>query len=232
MRSKSEAISEILGFLANVSVFSKLNEASALLLANECRFKHVEKGEILFFQSDPSEAAYIVRAGNISIILNSPDGREMVINEMHSGDLFGELGILTKKSRSTSAAARTKGELLLIPRRAFLKIVDAEPQLALRMLEVTAGRLQVSSEREGALAFMDAQARLARLLLELEKEARETGYITISQDELAHRTGLIRQTVAKALGKWRRQGLLLTGRGRIVLLDYKALKELENKLLV
>jgi CRP/FNR family transcriptional regulator, cyclic AMP receptor protein len=232
MRVKGEALSEILGFLAGVPLFSKLSEVSPLSLARACKFKHVEKGEILFFQSDPSESAYIVRTGNISIILNSPDGREMVINEMHNGDLFGELGILTKKSRSTSAIAHTKSELLVIPRQAFLNVIGDEPQLALRILEITASRLQVSSEREGALAFMDAQARLARLLLELEKEEKKTGYITISQDELAHRTGLIRQTVAKALGKWRRQGLLLTGRGRIVLLDYKTLKELENKLLV
>ena len=232
MRSKGEAVAEVLGFLESIPLFSKLNESSSLSLARECRFKHVEKGEVLFFQSDPSELAYIVRTGDISIILNSSDGREMVINEMHSGDLFGELGILTKKPRSTSAITRTKSELLVIPRQALLSVIENEPQLALRILEITASRLQVSSEREGALAFMDAQARLARLLLELEKEEKQTGYITISQDELAHRTGLIRQTVAKALGKWRRQGLLLTGRGRIVLLDYKTLKELENKLLV
>lgn len=232
MKSKGEAVSEVVGFLTNIPLFSKLGEKSLLSLAQECRFKHVEKGEILFFQSDPSESAYIVRMGTISIILNSSDGREMVINEMHSGDLFGELGILTKKTRSTSAMAHTKSELLVIPRQPFLNVIANEPQLAVRILEMTARRLQMSSEREGALAFMDAQARLARLLLELEKEEKDTGYITISQDELAHRTGLIRQTVAKALGKWRRQGMLLTGRGRIVLLDYKALKELESRMLI
>ena len=42
-------------------------------------------------------------SGTISIVLNSLDGREMVINEMQRGDLFGELGILTKKPRSTLA---------------------------------------------------------------------------------------------------------------------------------
>jgi CRP-like cAMP-binding protein len=79
---------------------------------------------------------------------------------------------------------------------------------------------------------MDAQARLAHLLLELDKQEKDTGYITISQDELAHHTGLIRQTVAKALGKWRRQGYLLTGRGRIVLLNHKALREMANQMIV
>jgi CRP-like cAMP-binding protein len=232
MKAKGDAVAEILGVLAGIPLFSKISESSLLLLAREARFKLVQKGEILFFQSDPSETAYIVRAGNISIILNSPDGREMVINEMHGGDLFGELGILTKKSRSTSAIARTDSEVIVIPRQPFLRAVQNEPQLALRLLELTALRLQMSGKREGALAFMDAQARLARLLLELEEEQQDRGYVTISQEELAHHTGLIRQTVAKALGKWRRAGWLITGRGRILILNRKALEDLERNLLL
>lgn len=232
MKSRGHVDSEIKGFLDSIALFALLDESSMLTLAQASRFQQVDKGQVLFFQSDPSELAYIVRSGTISIVLNAPDGREMVINEMRRGDLFGELGILTNKNRSTSAMARSNSELLVIPRRAFLRVVDDEPPLARRMLELTASRLQMSSERESALVFMDAQARLAHLLLELEKQELDTGYITISQDELAHRTGLIRQTVAKALGKWRRNGLLITGRGRIVLLDHKELKELENKMLV
>ena len=232
MKTRSAPVSEILKFLGSVSPFSQLSEASLLPLARAGRFQRFEKGEILFFQSDPSDSAYLVSSGNISIVLNSSDGREMVINEMHGGDLFGELGILTKKSRSTSAIARTNSELLVIPRQAFLNVIENEPQLALRMLEITAQRLQMSGKRESALAFMDAQARLARLLLELEEQEQDKGYVTISQEGLAHHTGLIRQTVAKALGKWRRDGWLITGRGRILILNRKALEELENNLLV
>jgi CRP-like cAMP-binding protein len=232
MRVKGETVSEALGFLRGIPLFSKLSESSCQQLARESRLKHFDKGDILFFQSDPSESAYIIRTGTISIVLNSPDGREMVINEMHSGDLFGELGVLTGKPRSTSAMARTKGELLVMPGRVLLQVVESESQFALRILEMTANRLQLSGKRESALAFLDAQARLARLLLELEKQEHEKGYVTISQDELAHHAGLIRQTVAKALGKWRRSGWLITGRGRILILNRKALEELESNLLI
>ena len=86
-----------------------------------------------------------------------------------------------------------------------------------------------SSERESALAFLDAQARLARLLLQLEQEAPEKGYVTISQEELAQRTGQTRQTVAKALGRWRRAGWLITGRGHIMLLKRSAFAQLEQE---
>jgi len=232
MKARSAPVSEILKFLGGVPPFSNLSEASLLLLARAARFEHFTKGEILFFQSDPSDSAYLVGNGNISIVLNSLDGREMVINEMQKGDLFGELGILTKKTRSTSAIARSNSELLVIPWQTFLQVVDNEPQLARLILQITANRLQTSGKREGALAFLDAQARLARLLLDLEEQEQQKGYVTISQDELAQRTGLIRQTVAKALGKWRRVGWLITGRGHILILNRKALEQLESNLLV
>jgi len=232
MRSKGDSVSEIVVFLAGNPLLSKLSETSLTSLARESWFKHLEKGEILFFQSDESKSAYIVRTGKISIVLSSPDGREMIINEMHDGDLFGELGILTKKPRSTSAIARTNSDLLMIPGDTFMKVIKKESQLAVRILEMTANRLQISGKRESALAFLDAQARIARLLLQLEEEEQDKGYVTISQEELAHHTGLIRQTVAKALGKWRRAGWLITGRGRILILNKKALQRLEDNLLV
>jgi CRP-like cAMP-binding protein len=232
MKPQGKSSSKILSFLTSLPLFAELSESSLLALAGESTFQQMEKGEALFFQSDDSESVYVVCTGKISIVLNSLDGREMIINEMHPFDLFGELGILTKKSRSTSAIAAMKSEVLVITSRAFRHVIDAEPQLAVRLLEIAADRLQRSGKRESALAFLDAQARLARLLLQLEKQEQDKGYVTISQEELAHHTGLIRQTVAKALGKWRRAGWLITGRGRILILNRKALEDLENSLLV
>jgi len=232
MKTRSASLTEILKFLGNVDIFSQLSEASLSMLARESKFSISAKGEILFFQFDPSDSAYLVSTGKIYIVLNSPDGREMVINEMRRGDLFGELGILTQKPRSTSAIAHTQCELLVIPRKAFLQVVEHEPYLTLQMLQMTASRLQMSGKRESALAFLDAQARLAGLLLDLEKQEKDKGYVTISQEELAQHTGLIRQTVAKVLGKWRRAGWLITGRGRILILNRRALEELESNLLI
>ena len=115
--------------------------------------------------------------------------------------------------------------MLVIPSRTFLSLLDNEPRLVRRLLEFSANRLQDSVRQQEALAFMDAHARLARILLELDDEQRAAGYVTVSQDELASAAGLIRQTVAKALGEWRRKGWLLTGRGRIVVLNRKGLEQ-------
>ena len=232
MKTQPDRTTEVLKFLGGIPLFSDLSENTRDIVARVSKFQHFDKGRVLFLQSDPSDLAYIVRSGSISIVLSNPDGRDMIINEMRPGDIFGELGILTARPRSTSAIAYTDSNILVIPRQTFLYALDSEPQLARRILQITAGRLQTSGRRESALAFLDAQARLARLLLELEAQEQDKGYITISQEELAHHTGLIRQTVAKALGKWRRAGWLITGRGRILILNRKALEDLESNLLV
>jgi CRP/FNR family cyclic AMP-dependent transcriptional regulator len=219
-------------FLGSLPLFASLSGTRRLALAGECSIQRAPRGSYLFFQGDPADALYVVRSGSFAILLSNPDGRELVINEMRYGDCFGELGLLTGHPRSTNAVARATGgsEVLVIPRRAFLALLDDEPLVSRRLLETLAQRLRSSSEREGALAFLDAQARLARVLLELDELESERGYVTVSQEELAQRTGLTRQTVAKALGRWRRRGWLITGRGHIMLLNRAQLQRLEEQL--
>ncbi len=198
-------------------------------LAQTCRLRHLPKGSMVFFQSDPGEALYLVLSGSIAILLSSPDGRELVINQVRAGDFFGELSIITRQPHSASAITREKSDLIMIPAAPFLEVLDCQPQAVRRLLESTAQRLYSSSSRESALAFLDASGRVVRILLQLDQDNAEKGYMILSQDELAQRTGLTRQTVAKILGRWRRAGWLLTGRGRIMLMNRPALQKVAEQ---
>jgi CRP-like cAMP-binding protein len=207
-----------------VPLFADLNDSALNLLARVSRLRQLSKGYVLFSQGDPGDAAFIVRSGCISILLSTPEGRELVINEMRPGDCFGELALLTGQPRSAGAVAREASEVVVIPRQEFLAEVEAEPRLMMHLLGTIAQRLRLGSERESALAFLDAPARLARILLQLDREASAEGFVTISQEEIAQRIGVARQTAAKTLGQWRRAGWIVTGRGKIVLLNRAALR--------
>jgi CRP-like cAMP-binding protein len=223
MDNRTTATASILQFLTSVPLFEGINESSLITLARASRLKQAPKNCFIFFHNDPADAVYIVWRGVIAIRLENPEGRELVINEMSVGDCFGELAILTGETRSASAEAIVDSEVLLIPSSAFKTALQQEPRLASRLLEITARRLQNSSKREEALAFYDAQQRLAQQLINLDQLAQDVGYLTLSQEELAIRIGLTRQTVATILGRWRRSGWLLTGRGHIVLLNRREL---------
>jgi CRP-like cAMP-binding protein len=217
------SMTPLISFLRRVPLFADLDDAALDFLARVSHAKRVAKDTRVFDQGDPGDAAYIVRAGAIAILLCTADGRELVINEMRAGDCFGELALLTGAPRSASAVASAASDLLVIPRDAFMAELERQPKLMRHLLETIAERLRSSSETERALAFLNAPARLARVLLQLDR-ASPAGYVTISQEELSQRIGAARQTTARILGQWRRKGWILTGRGRTVVLDRAALR--------
>jgi CRP-like cAMP-binding protein len=218
----------LLEFLSSLPLFKGISPAGLAGLVDRFRLKRFRKGASLFLQYDPPEAVYLLWKGAVAIQLENLDGRGLVINQMNPGDCFGELSVLTGQPHSASAEVMTDSEILVIPCLDFMAALEKEPALAMNLLVVTARRLQASSRREEALAFYDAQQRLADLLLSLDVQSAEKGYIHLSQEELAHRIGLTRQTTAEILGRWRRKGWLLTGRGNIVLLNRAGLQQLNR----
>ena len=223
---------QILETLQSAPVFKNAESGTLTGLAARCTLRKLSEGELLFYQDDPGEAVFIVRSGTIAIFLGSADGRELVINEMHPGDCFGEIALFTNASRSTSAMARQDSQLVVIPSDTFLEVVEDGPELMRRILKMTAQRLRVSSERESALAFLDASARIARVLLQLDETAAQPGRIEITQEELSQHVGLTRQTVASTLGKWRRDGWVETGRGEIEILKRGVIEHFAYKTVV
>jgi len=226
---------EKLRLLRTTPVFAGLQDESYIRLSHASRVVPVKKGSFLFYQHDPANALYIVKSGELVVVLANADGREMIIDELSVGDCFGEVALLASGMRTAGAQARKNSEVLEIKAGVFLDVLDYEPPLARRMLEIATQRLFKSQKRESALAFLDAPARLARVLLEMDEADRngpDKGYVTLSQAELAHRTGLTRQTVAAILSRWRRDNLLLTGRGRIMLLNRSAIQQIQEQSLL
>ena len=221
---------DLVEFLQTVPLFSDLEPDALHLLAEVSRLKPAPKGYFLFFQDDPGEAAYVVYSGVVAIVLTTADGRELVINEMRPGECFGELALLEDAPRSAGAVAREDSQVVRMPRREFMTQLESQPILMRRLLDTIAGRLRNSGERESALAFLNAPARMARFLLHRAEEDSQTGdLVEISQEELSLYIGVTRQTVAKILGGWRRDGWIITGRGRIMLVDLKALRHLAEE---
>jgi len=217
-------------FFSSLPFLQEINRRSLERFVSACYTRVVDKDQVLFLQNEPGETVFVVRSGKIAIILTTPDGRELVINEMLPGDLFGDIAAILGQPRSACAIAREQSEVIIIPYEEFISILEREPMLIRHLLEVIAQRLRDSSEREIGLAFLAAPVRLARVLVQLSKQQQNTGgLVEVSQDELAQHIGVMRQTVAKILGQWRRSGWIITGRGKIMLVNWEAIHSLAQE---
>ncbi len=93
------------------------------------------------------------------------------------------------------------------------------------------GRSAAATAGLSARTNDSAAVRTGRTILELAEVMASpvpsaTVELPITQADLADRIGATRESTARAIGEFRRAGVLETGRGRIVVLDMDGLADL------
>ena len=146
--------------------------------------------------------------------------------------MFGEIALLDGKERTADAGAMTVCELLVVPRRSVLSLLERRPDLCIDLLIVLCERLRRTNEQVEDLAFLDLEARIAKVLCRLVEEnggsrssTKPVG-IKISQRALGELVGGSRESVNKHLQDWKRSGFIEIEKGSIVIRNLDALAEL------
>lgn len=97
-------------------------------------------GEILIRQGDVGEAAYVILSGEFAI--QKLSGQSVIhLDTRGSGDVVGEMALITRAPRSATIIARTRGEVLRIPQAAFDKLLASSSSAATAILHLVMGRL-------------------------------------------------------------------------------------------
>jgi CRP/FNR family cyclic AMP-dependent transcriptional regulator len=132
--------------LSDVPIFSSLDEEGRIELARLCTYCNYQAGEILFHQSDPASAMYLVLDGEVTMSIATPDDKELVVATMRPGDFFGELAMLDGSPRSATANVMQPTKLLRLRREEFVEVLSRQPKLAVAMLASIATRLRTTNE--------------------------------------------------------------------------------------
>jgi len=104
-----------------------------------------DSGDFIFHEGDEGAALYLVQEGAIELF-KVLEGQERCLARLESGDFFGELSLLEEKPHGVSARALGDYKLLEIDRPTLDRMVDENPQVAIRMLSNLAGRLRRRQE--------------------------------------------------------------------------------------
>ncbi|WP_374368326.1 Crp/Fnr family transcriptional regulator [Dongia sp.] len=215
--------------LARSFLFRGLEPALLERVARLCQPRRLNVGETLFWEDEPAEALYGTAKGLIRIWVHGPDGRELTLNLMETGDFFGEIALLDGLPRTASATALADTELISVPRAAFLELMAQEPKLALHIIELLCERLRHNTDRIRDAAFLDLGTRLAKTLEALAMghgEESDDGIVItakLNQSALAQLLGVTREAINKQLKQFTVEGLVTTKAGQIIVRDSAAL---------
>lgn len=197
-----------------------------------CRYaKHttLKRGAAIFSKGDPGTSLFAVISGTVKISISSPDGRNAILNLIEAGGIFGEIAVLDKMPRTADATANSNCELFIIDRREFIPFVQAQPALAMKLIELLCGRLRWTSDQVEQIILQDLPGRLAGALLRLaEKHAPEPQgrVIAITQQEISEMVGMTRESINKQLRAWASRGWVRLEHGAIVVLKPDELQTL------
>lgn len=108
-----------------------------------------EEDRVLFNQGDSPQGLYILNRGEITVTMTSPSGVQLMSIQARAGSLLGLPGLISDEPYTLSAIARTGARLSFVARDEFTSLMQSNPLLALKILEVLAA--EVRSAR-GALS--------------------------------------------------------------------------------
>lgn len=220
--------------LANVALFSSLDERDLDQLLRATSTRHLDEGEILFRKGDPGRQLYGVVEGRLKIYSSGSDGKEVVFGLSDPGDVTGEIALLDAEPRSATVVALAPTELLTLDRRDFLPFLERHPKVAIRLAELLAERLRRLSELTEDSVLLALRARLAKKLVALARTyGRDTAEGTLielklPQQALGDMVGTSRESINKQLRSWTQAGLVKSDRGRVTVCDLEGLEAIAH----
>ena len=132
--------------LRHVPLFESLETGAAKQLCELLETHDSKAGAVLFRAGDQGDAMYLIEQGTIRICVQTKDGHEVTLTELHRGDFFGEMALLDGKARSADARVAEDARLAVLSREHFLSFMRSNPDVGLEMLTALANRLRHTDE--------------------------------------------------------------------------------------
>lgn len=198
-------------------------------IASIAQEKMFQRGETIFFEGDEGIGFYMIGEGKVKIYKVSSSGKEHILHIFGGGEPFGEVPVFHGQPFPATAEALMKTRTIFFPRDKFVKMVEANPSIALSMLAVLSMRLRRFAGQIENLSLKEVPARLAGYLLYLSSEQQGNNEVEldISKGQLASLLGTIPETLSRIFARMSDEGLILVNGRRISILDRQALMDRE-----
>ena len=185
-------------------VLTRITDGRTVL---ECKAK-----QTVFSQGDRSDAVFYIQRGRVQLTIVSQRGREAIVGVLGANEFFGEQCIAGERFRVMTVTAVEDCFLVRVEKRKMLEILPEDPDLSMAFITYLLSRNLRLQEDLVDHFFNHSEKRLARLLLSLardEKESKTEEILPkISQQTLAEMVGTTRGRVSHFMSKFRKQGLV------------------------
>ena len=221
--------------LRQVSVFQNASDDDLKLIAQHSIERSIEEGEFFFLQGDPAQYFYVLTSGRAKLMQMNTAGQQVNLRTVNEWQIFGALGAVRESASYPVSAQALESSTALAVKSDYLRdLMQTRPYLAFDLMKLMTGYIQEMQERYRELATEKVERRIARTLLRLSAQMGVTNAdgdteLAFSRQELAEMSGTTLFTASRVLSEWEKQGLVESGRERVVIRKPQGLTQIAEE---
>jgi CRP/FNR family transcriptional regulator, dissimilatory nitrate respiration regulator len=207
--------------LRSTNLFQSLSEAQLDSLSARGRRLKLARGQTLFREGDKATGLFVVLSGKVKVSKSSRRGREQILLLLGPGETVGEAAMFAGDTYPANSEALEATEVFSLPRGAFLEVIRAEPEVAMRLFGALSARMRSFASLIEYLSLREVSERLAAHLLRLDVQAGLDGLIELelTKTQLAATFGTVPETLSRAFRQLSEIGAIDTSKRRVRIKD-------------
>jgi CRP/FNR family transcriptional regulator, dissimilatory nitrate respiration regulator len=215
--------------LANAPLFKGMTpeDVEIILTTVPFRVKKFQSGSMISQIGEPVNTLIVVISGVVKGEMTDYAGRVIKIEDIPAPGALASAFIFGNRNKfPVNVIAVSDGELLLIEKPDFLKLLMKYDLLLVNFLDMISNRSQFLSEKIKFLNFKTIKGKLANYILQKAGKDGMSVTLEMTQNDLAEFFGVARPSVARALGELEEEGYIDAKGKNINIIDKERLAEL------
>lgn len=187
--------------------------ASELLEKYGALKKAFGKNEIIFEEGNLPSYYYQIVSGEIKMSNYNDDGREFIQGIFYKDQSFGEPPLFLNQEYPANAIAVEDSEIVLLSKNNFMKLLEENPNVSIKIIENLAQRLYYKSVMAAEMSTQEPEHRVLKLIdhgiayFNFRKD--NNGYlINFTRQQIGDLTGLRVETVIRTIKALEKKGVL------------------------
>ncbi|MBI1804869.1 MAG: Crp/Fnr family transcriptional regulator [Ignavibacteriae bacterium] len=219
-------------YLKNINIFDGMDDSQMKMVEKMTTMSQMGKHHPIYFPEQSSNNIYFLKEGHVKLSRLHEDGREMILDILGPGELFGELSVVEQGGRKEIAETLDDALVCSMSKEDFENMVMNNPLLNLQLTKWMGLRLRRFEEKMSDLAFKDVTKRIISFLVryadDFGKIRGGTVHISsfLSHQEIAYLTAASRQTVTTVLNELKSKELIDFTRKSLTIHNFKELQAL------
>jgi CRP-like cAMP-binding protein len=119
-----EEVIKHVAILKNKGIFTTLNERELTALIGNAKKGVYGPPEQIVKQGDEGSSLFYIAEGNLEVLIDQEDGSKLKVAELKSGDIFGEMALLTGQRRTATVVANTEVAVFEISKEIISPVIE------------------------------------------------------------------------------------------------------------